>query len=265
MYNIGIDIGGTFTKAGLVEGTRILYKTQIQTPKNMNSENFFELTTHLIETILAYNNLTIANIKAIGIGIAGMVLADKGALVSAGNLGLSNLDIATPIQKQYGVPVKIANDVACFALAQSKISKIDNLVYITIGTGINAGVINKGKLFSGAHGASIEYGHTFLMATADKCACGRGGCIEQFINAKKVQENNDFLPHLTTVLLNIINTFRPEEIFIGGGGAQFITPFLDDLDRELARNHYGYKNAQPVRVEISKISTEGGIIGATLL
>lgn len=276
-FFIGVDIGGSFTKAGLVQNGKILHTTRIPTKKGS-----LDSVTNICDEITAkYND---AKISGIGIAVAGMVIKER-ILLSAANLGLSHIDVANTIENKYRIPTKIANDVSCFALAEAATSKIDNLVYIALGTGMNVGVINKGKLFSGADGASLEYGHTcFESVHGEPCACGLEGCVEQFASGKalmalgkangiKVSSPEEvftaskeiadvFLGNLLTVLLNISNTYRPQKIFIGGGLAAMVAPFINNLNNGLKAKHYGYKNAPVVTVEISKLSTDGAVLGA---
>jgi len=276
-FFIGIDIGGSFTKAGLVQNGKVVYATRIPTKRGS-----LDSVLAVCDEIIAKHKDT--KIDGIGVSIAGMVIQER-ILLSASNLGLPRTDVAGKLEKKYRIPTKIGNDIACYALAEAAESKIDNLVYIAIGTGINVGVINKGKLFSGADGTSLEYGHTcFESVCGELCACGLKGCVEQFISGNALmalakpngitastpeevfaasKEIADvFLRCLLTVLLNISNTYRPQKIFIGGGLAAMVAPYIDRLNDGLKEKHYGYKNAPVVTVEISKLSNDGAVFGA---
>jgi len=246
---IGVDIGGSFTKAGLVKDGKIIKRIQVPTRKG-SLDSVFQVIDELIQD----------KVSGIGIGIAGMV-ANQRVLLSATNLGLAKLDVAGIVEKKYNVPVRVANDVACFALAEG----LDNIVYLAIGTGVNVGVVTSGKLLEG-----IEYGHTHLMVGEKTCSCGLSGCVEQFVSGKALVPNSkelpkEFLANLVIVLVNIANTYRPQKIFIGGGLANMVTPHVKWLNSELRRKDYGYKNAPAVTVEISRLSADGGILGASYL
>lgn len=276
---IGVDVGGSFTKAALVADNKIVYKTQVPTKAGLDA--VFEC----IDDILAKHE----GVKpaGIGIGIAGMV-AKQRVLISAANLDLPRqVDVAGMIEVKYKIPTRIGNDVSCFAMAESKNSGLGNLVYIALGTGVNIGVINNGKLFSGANGVSLEYGHTSLFPDQKPCECGLSGCVEQFVSGKALMSfakkakiiaakpeevfaasrpiAESFLACLSIVLLNITNTYRPQKIFIGGGLAALIEPYIEKLNDDLKAKNYGYKGAPAVTVEISKNSTDGGVLGAALL
>jgi len=267
---IGIDVGGSSIKGGIVRGGEIVFQSKIKTPINAEPE-FFRAVFGLIDDLLKQSNLKTADIAGIGMGVPGLVVADKGLLLCAPNVGLENVDVVGIMGKRYpAVKCKIANDVSCFALAEFAKSGIENLVYLAIGTGINAGVINRGKLYSGAHGMSIEFGHIHFGDCKEKCACGGSGCLEQFVSGKALRRNDGmadekFLCDLGKVLISVVNAYRPEVIFIGGGCVETIEPHIDRIRKDFSAHGCGYKNAPSVRVEISKNAYIGGILGASLL
>jgi len=252
MY-LGIDIGGTSIKAGVVQNGRIIEKKTAPTPKG-NEKQLFKVLFSLVDDFVSRHK-----IEGIGIGIAGMVIHGR-KLLYAVNLGLENIDIADVLERKYKIPVRIGNDLACYALAEARESGIQNLVYIAIGTGVNVGVINNGKLFGGANGISLEYGHTYITPEHD---------VEYFISGPALARTNhdikQLLFYLNIVLLNIINTYRPEVIFIGGGVAQEIAPYIGQINTELKKKNYGHKNAPPVTVKLSRLSTDGAIVGSASL
>ena len=275
---IGVDIGSSFTKAGLVKNGEIIYKTRL--PSTLKS---LDSAFAVIDEILGANRV---NLRGIGIAIAGMVMNER-ILLSAANLGFNDsINIADAVEKRYGIPAKIGNDHSMFALAEKKVGKCDNLVYVALGTGINVGVISNGKLYSGANGVSLEYGHTCFSPTHEKgapvCTCGLHNCVEMFVSGNALmaigkkagikatrpeevfnasQEIADnFISCLKTIILNLSNTFRPEKIVIGGGLAPMIKPYIDDLNSDLKTKNYGYKNAPPIIVETSKL--DSAVLGA---
>ena len=255
---VGIDIGGTYSKAGLVQNDKIIYKTKIPTQINGSEKAFFGTVFSLIDDILQNNKLGTEQIKGVGIGVAGMVLADKGILLSASNLKLDKTDIVRGVRSRYNIPVAIANDVSCYALAEACINKQDNLVYIAIGTGLNIGVINRGKLLGGADGASLEYGQTALWdATVETYLSGPG--YKKFGQEK-------MLKALSVVLVNLANTYRPQKIILGGGVSGSITPaILKQLRKQFKDSNYGYINAPEVALEISSLGYDGSVLGAASL
>jgi len=271
-YTIGIDIGGTNAKAGLIamqsidisqrscaiKDNEIVYKTKIPSDINGSEKALFDRIFTLVEDILEKNKLKIEQITGIGIGVAGMVLAEKGILLSASNLKLEKIDVVRGVQKKYNMPVKIKNDLSMFALAEALISGVENLVFVAIGTGLNIGVITNGKLFEGVDGASLEYGQTALWdATVETYLSGPG--FAKFGQQKMLEA-------LSVVLVNLSNTYRPQKIVLGGGVSESITPeILSQLKKRFKEQNYGYKNAPEVMLEISSLAYDGAILGTAAL
>jgi glucokinase len=235
-FLIGIDVGGSFTKVGVIKDRGVVYFRREATVVGSDQKAFFDFVFGMVDDAVKQSGASASQIGGIGVGVPGMVTGNS-TLLSAVNLGLSGVNVAAVLEKKYGVPVKVGNDVAMFALAQAQHSNIDNLVYIALGTGINIGVVNNGRIFGGADSASLEYGHTCIMAdpSQEKCTCGLAGCVEQFISGKAIMAHarklgvtattpeqafeqhkevaDRFLLYLSTVLINITNTYRPQAIF----------------------------------------------------
>jgi len=246
---VGIDIGGSFTRGGLVHDGKIIKRVQVPT-KFGSVESIFEVLGELM----------CEGVSGVGIGIAGMTQGGR-VLLGTANMGLGTINLADIVEKKYKVPCRIANDVACFALAEAQQFK-GNLVYMTLGTGMNVGVVMNGQLLEG-----IEYGHTHLKVGTESCSCGLSGCVEQFVSGKALKPNTkelprEFLKNLVVVLLNIANTYRPQKIFIGGGLAGIVAPCVGFLNDEIKKKDYGYIGSPAVTVEISKLKDDGGILGA---
>lgn len=280
-HYIGIDMGASSTKGGLVQNNEIVYKTQIKTPVPMNEQMCLETIYALVDKIIAQNNVKIAGI---GLGLCGTVMADKGIFYGGINISSSKegwvMDIVTPIQKRYGVRVKIANDVSCFAIAEARIAKQDNLVYIALGTGINIGVINNGKLFAGTDGVNLEYGHTsYGDKIVDKAISGLGirasakrmgldiahphEVFEMYDNNKKAREIvDDFIKALIDISVNIAYSYRPDIIFVGGGLAVPLERFFGEVELGFQMGGVGDKWTD---IKLSNIATNGGILGAAFL
>jgi glucokinase len=287
-FYIGVDVGGTNTKAGLVIDGKLFCKVSRPTAP-FSMERICDIIYKILEDPAAEGR----ELSGIGIGFAGLVEGKSGVVLSAANLGVRNLQIAEPLAKRYNVPVRIGNDVSMFALAESAHSKCDNLVYIAIGTGINTGVISGGRLLLGTKDISIEYGHTTLCTAHENrtCECGRKNCVECFVSCKAIIKDakaanleigtpdevfimsdpraknivGSFIENLVTLLLNVCNTYRPQKIVLGGGLAHRLQPHLRTLQKELKSQDFGYKNSPAIALEISDMATDGGIIGATIL
>jgi len=116
----------------------------------------------------------------VGLGIPGLVDADRGAVKHAVNLGVDGewFAVGDLLADRLGVPVRVENDVNVAALGATARSGVDDLVYLSIGTGLAAGLVLDGRLRRGAHGAAGEIGHVPVDPAGVRCRCGQRGCLE---------------------------------------------------------------------------------------
>lgn len=186
-YYVGIDLGGTFIKGGIVDdlGTIICEdKTPTETEKGNYAvaENIAALTKKLLKTA----NLNSTDVVGLGMGSPGMIDSKKGVVIYAGNLGFRNFDIAQAVEKLTGIRVKVANDANVAALGETKFGAakgFENVVLITLGTGVGGGVVIEGKMLEGTLGAGAELGHSVIVVGGEPCTCGRKGCLETYASA----------------------------------------------------------------------------------
>lgn len=201
-----IDIGGTAIKTGLCDHQgSIVYKSSLETKaKERDGDDLLQAMYENFRAVLDDCELDVSEIDAIGAGSAGIVDSRRGIIVHSANLPFRNTDIRAFFAAKTGLPLYIANDAACAALAESKIGAAKgykNSLTITLGTGIGCGVIIDGKIFSGAFGAAGELAHTVIQVNGEACACGRKGCFERYCSAgaltrqgrKKAEKNPDSL------------------------------------------------------------------------
>lgn len=195
---LGVDIGGTEVKIGIVTAFGYIVKTENFL---VNYDNY---RTPIVETVLKSidifinkNNLDISTILGIGVSATGQIDTYNGVVV--GTAGHINNWISTPlkniIQSKYSIPVSVANDANCAIIGEHwKGSAVgfSNVIMITIGTGIGGGIISDGKLLSGKIGIAGEIGHFPINISGKKCSCGNPGCYEQYAS--------------TTALVNSVKT-----------------------------------------------------------
>lgn len=186
-YYVGIDLGGTNIKAGIVtEKGELLNKESIKTNADRPMEDIIHDMGKLASTVIQKANLKVEDISAIGIGSPGTPDNIEGTLVYSNNLPFVNAPMRKLVRDIVDLPVYIENDANCAAMAEavagaSKDAK--DSVTITIGTGIGAGVIINGRIYSGFNQAGSEFGHTTLVSGGIKCSCGRKGCMEVYCAA----------------------------------------------------------------------------------
>lgn len=193
---IGIDLGGTFIKGGVVSNNGdLLFSTQVETQAEKGSDNITRNILKLINMLIDKLSMKKEDISGIGIGVPGIVDSKKGIAVCSHNLGFDNYPIAKKIEKEMSTPVKIANDANLAALGESLFgfSKgCKNVVMLTLGTGVGGGAIIDGKMLEGNKSAGAEFGHSVIVYNGNQCNCGRKGCLESYVSAtaliKKTKE-----------------------------------------------------------------------------
>lgn len=186
-YYIGIDLGGTFIKGGIVdEKGRILVNAQIPTESENGAGRVALNIAKLCNLLLESANMSASDVVGIGIGVPGMIDSKKGEVVYSNNLGWEHFFISEEVEKLTKLPVKIANDANVAALGETKFGcgkEYQNTVLFTLGTGVGGGIIIDGKLFEGNRSAGAELGHSVIVAGGEQCTCGRKGCLEAYGSA----------------------------------------------------------------------------------
>ena len=186
-YYIGIDLGGTFIKGGIVDDLgNILISDKVPTESENGAGRVALNISNLCKALLEQVNMTASDIVGIGMGVPGMIDSAKGEVVYSNNLGWEHFFISEEVEKQTGLPVKIANDANVAALGETKFGcgkDYNNTVMLTLGTGVGSGIIINGKLFEGNRSAGAELGHSVIVAGGEQCTCGRKGCLEAYASA----------------------------------------------------------------------------------
>ncbi len=186
MYTIGIDVGGTNLKAGLVDGAGTLTAAEKMPLKWVSPEKFAEDLTGLALALVEKNGIERAQVGAIGMGFPGQVDAKRGSVVRTVNIPIRDLPIAGLIQEKWDVPVYLGNDADCAALGEYQnfaAQGMESLVLVTLGTGIGTGLILNGKIIRGVNGCGGEGGHMVIVKDGVPCTCGRRGCWERYASA----------------------------------------------------------------------------------
>ena len=237
--NIGVDIGGNHIGIGIVDEKGEILKKEITDYDNetVKAEEIFRVLNKFLET----NNTS--KIESIGIGIPG--IASGTHIDYTCNLPLSNVEIRDFIKTK--LPIYVSNDANCATIAEYQVTDnkfYNNYGFVTIGTGIGAGVILNGNLLEGSTGAAAELGHMVIEKDGLKCKCGRQGCFEQYasVTALKRKTNLDtlkeifyllerneaiqkvfeeYLNDLAEGLANFINLYDLEMLVIGGSLSEY--------------------------------------------
>ena len=186
-YGFGIDLGGTTVKIAYFDETgSMLEKWEIPTVTEGGGQQILPDIAASIRAFIDAHSIADTAILGLGIGVPGPVNA-KGIVNKCVNLGWGVFNIAETLSSLTGFPVKAGNDANVAALGEfwkGGGQGCDNMVFVTLGTGVGGGIVVEGNLLHGAHGSGAEIGH--LVVNRDEtvpCNCGKYGCVEQYCSA----------------------------------------------------------------------------------
>jgi glucokinase-like ROK family protein len=184
---IGIDLGGTFIKGGVVtKDGDILVSGKIPTEAERGAAQVAENIASLIDKLIKDSGADRESIVGVGIGSPGMVDSAEGVVLRSYNIQFDHFPLAAEVARLTGFSVKIANDANAAALGETIFGAARgkrSVVLLTVGTGVGGGVIIDGKLFEGNRSAGGELGHMTLVSGGEECTCGRRGCLEAYASA----------------------------------------------------------------------------------
>ena len=183
MAILGIDIGGTSIKGGLVYRFGQVDKLfSLPIDKSLSQEEQIQALINIIKE--TYND---NEFEGIGLGIPGAIDNSLGVVEYSNNLKWDNLPVGKMLKHAFpSKKVEMTNDANAAALGEAKFGSAkneQNVVMITLGTGIGGGIIINGKLYEGNHGRGAELGHQVLVLDGLECTCGRKGCFEMYASA----------------------------------------------------------------------------------
>ncbi len=297
-YALGIDIGGTSIKYGICSDSgELIHQSAVDTLATSPREEILEQIAGIIEQGLHQAEELGIELSAVGIGTPGSVDVEHGFLMG----GTPNfkywrdVPIAETLEKKFRLPIYVDNDANVMAFGEFKFGAgrhKQNVVAITLGTGIGSGIIIDGELYRGTNYAGAELGHMSIDYRGLKCNCGGIGCWELYASAtamirdynarkpaqpvqntrelferyyqneKEAQETvSQTLVYLGAGLANIINIFNPEMIIVGGGVSEAGDWFVELAAREAFRRAMP-TSASGVEICRAQLGNRAGMLGA---
>ncbi len=174
----GIDIGGTKIAGAVVdEKGEVLAEERIDSPAT-DPEAIEETVAGLVQKLAEDHEIT-----AVGVGAAGFVDAARSTVIFAPNVAWRDEPLRAELEKRLDLPVVVENDANAAAwgeFAFGAAHDVDDMLMVTVGTGIGGGIVADGELFRGAFGAAAEVGHVRVVPQGRVCGCGNRGCLEQY-------------------------------------------------------------------------------------
>lgn len=283
----GIDLGGTTVKiAVFTEAGEMLTKWEIPTVTDNDGAGILTDIAHAVLGYLEKENISKSEVLGIGIGVPGPV-DEKGFVPACDNLGWGKTDVVGTLSALTGLPVKAGNDANMAALGECwKGSGCDNMVLVTLGTGVGGGIIINGKPLVGKNGAAGEIGHLVMnREETAPCGCGKNGCAEQYCSATglvRMAKNyaaakdvfdaakagdeaaqnilEQYYAYLAELIANVCIVLNPEKVVIGGGVSKAGKPLLDGIACHFAK--YIYHSSKDVEFALATLGNDAGAYGA---
>jgi fructokinase len=285
VHKIGIDLGGTKIESILLdENNSIIKKKRIPTEKQKGYNFIFNSIISQIKEM----SFNLKEETSIGIGINGTVMKKTGTITHSS----TNCIIGNDLESKLDQKISMENDANCFAVAEANLGSgqgFTSVFGVIMGTGVGAGIVINGKLFSGKVGIAGEWGHHSINPNGKKCYCGNVGCVDTYISGPSLelrwheltgeqiplesilnfssnihfkQWKSEFLENFAVGLSNAINIIDPDVIILGGGVSN--TPFLyNEGKKAVYRKIVGHNVETPILS--SKLEGSAGAIGAALL
>jgi glucokinase len=286
---VGVDVGGSKIAVLVVDAALdVCSRHTIPTSVGEPDEAAGQIAS-AIDTALAGAGASIRDVRAIGVGVPGRVDPATGVVSLAVNLGWHRLPLRERLEAILGAPVAIENDVRAAAagiLDRGTLGDVRDFIYLSVGTGISAGVVIDGAVHRGTRGLAGEIGHIVVDADGPVCPCGLRGCLETIASGPAIaRAAGDGTaadvyaaaaagdPTATAVvdragaalaraIHGLVMTYDVERIVLGGGvsrgGAAFIDPILRELDAMRAASELA---TDMLPADVVAVSPDGGDVG----
>ena len=296
-YSIGLDLGGTNLRAAAVDRTgRMLDKVSGRT---QFSEGREAIIRDMVEAIsVLREKFGKENLSGIGIGVPGFISLKEGVIKNCNNIQtLENFPIREEIGRRLETTVILENDANAAALGEKWIGagrEFNDLVMLTLGTGIGGGIISNGKVLRGFNGMAGELGHITAVPYGNPCGCGNRGCVEKHgsataiiamarllglgrdLTAKEVYDmaaaGNEKAKMIFVsmgesvgiVLAMLVNAFNFPLYLIAGGVIAGWDLFAPPMIEETRRRSFTFRTTE-TRIEMAQLGNEAGLYGAAYL
>jgi glucokinase len=287
---VGVDVGGSKIAVLVVDtGLNVCGRHTIPTSVGAPDEAAQQIAS-AIDAALAPGGAQRGDIRAVGVGVPGRVDTSSGVVSLAVNLGWHRLPLRERLEAILGAPVGIENDVRAAAagiLDRQALGEVRDFIYLSVGTGISAGVVIDGRVHRGTRGLAGEIGHIVVDADGPVCPCGLRGCLETVASGPAIARAagdgrtpaevyaaarddaaarrivDDAGRALARAIHALVMTYDVERIVLGGGvsraGAAFLDPILRELDAMRAASELA---TDMLPADIVAVSPDGGDVGA---
>lgn len=290
MVRAGIDIGGRFTKVGLVDGAQTLIAYRELPFDAASPERAIRDAGSTVLALLEENHIDLDLCANAGVGVAGIV--EDGVVAYSNNIGWTDVPVRQLLSQLLPVPIHAANNADCAVLgemAAGAAKGCEDVLLLTIGRGVGSGLVHNGRLYDGA-----EFGHMVIEEGGRPCSCGRRGCLEAYVSVtalrKETQEKlgtpmeweelwkaassgggparelaEGYIRRLSTGVVNLVNILHPKTVVIGGNLAAFGETWLEPLRESVQRTSFGGEHSVPPEIKAGILGRKAGTLGAANL
>ncbi len=295
----GIDLGGTKIEGVILpslDDPKPILRTRIDTQATKGYQHIVQQIHTLVQQMKEQSGLLPLSI---GVGTPGVLDPVLQTMKNCNSTALNGMPLYSDLEAAVGVPIVMANDANCFALAEThwgivkeKAPDARMVFGIIMGTGVGGGIVHEGKIWNGRHGIAGEWGHNFLDESGGPCYCGKTGCVETVLSGPALQRYyktitgngltlkeivahyrrgddaaatdtihrlNHFFGKAVSVVTNMLD---PDVIVIGGGVGNIDTIYTDGL---LSLNHFIFNNTVDVPILKPSLGDSAGVFGAAAL
>ncbi|MBI3684509.1 MAG: ROK family protein [Acidobacteria bacterium] len=296
-FAIGVDLGGTNLRAAAISVSgQMLGKIAAETDLSKGPGQVVDDIVRSIETLRQRHREQ--RLTGVGIGVPGFIRIAEGLIVGSNNLRcLEGYPIRDHIERRLGAPVVLENDANAAALGEKWMGAgkdVEDLVLLTLGTGIGGGIISHGRVLHGFVGMAGELGHMTVVTNGNPCGCGNRGCLEKHASATAIESMSNLLglgeqlsakavfdfavqgderakmiftamgQALGTAIANLVNIFNFPLYLMSGGVLAAWDFFYPALVEEVRWRSFTYRNTQ-TRIEKAALGNEAGLYGAAYL
>lgn len=215
-FYLGLDVGGSNLAAGIVDKDyHIIKKASIPTNSQRPIEEIITDMIRISQEVIEKSELKMDQISSWGIGMPSCINRKTNLLVHANCFGWKNIPIHDYLKNRLPLPVFIENDANCATYGEALAGAAkgyNNVLMLTLGTGVGGGIIINGKIYTGSDNMGAELGHTKLVYDGKLCTCGQKGCLEAYCSSTALQQtaNSVVKVHPESQIAKLCNQFHTD-------------------------------------------------------
>lgn len=299
-FVVGVDVGGTNVKLGIVNSSgKVVSRSSFPTTAFIQTPGaLIDAVCEGVMALLAKEGVSNSDVSGVGIGLPGLVDVDQGVVRLLPNIpGWADVPLRRMMEKKLALEIRLENDVNLITLGEWKYGAgkgIENLICMTLGTGVGAGLVLNNRLYRGPGFAAGEIGHAPFGDERFECGCGGWGCFERYVGNRRLQQDAAGIfgreditleevyrkavagqkkalgfweavgEKVALGLIGPVNILNPERVIIGGGVSRSFGLMKPSIEKIIQRRCMRTQ-AEMVRFVKARLGDDAGIVGAEAL